>query len=103
MCRCSCARTIRPGVIDYREPEIKDCACGQDHVTMPMNSGDREYASRERRNRSCVCGGNPDAIVNAVKMGMQLAAWDTYQPNLAATEEREAAERARQTVARWHE
>lgn len=76
MCRCSCARTIRPHVIDYREPATSPCR---------------------------ICGGNPDAIVNAVKMGMQMAAFDTYASNLAATEEREAAERARQTVARWHE
>ena len=80
MCRCNCPRSIRPDVIDYRaRVDVKPAP-------------------------SCwICGGNPDAIVNAVKMGRLLEAWDTYAPNLAATAERERLESERQAHARWHE
>lgn len=76
MCRCNCPRSIRTNVIDYREPAAPSC---------------------------WICGGNPDAITTAFQAGVQAARFETYEPNLRATAEREAAEAARQSVNRWHE
>ncbi len=77
MCRCSCPRSIRADVIDYREVKpVPSC---------------------------WICGGDPDALLRAFKLGAQTAAFDTYAGNLAATAQRERAEADRQTVQRWHE
>lgn len=82
MCRCSCPRSIRGDVIDFRAKTV-------DVKPAPP---------------ACwICGGDPNAIERAVKIGMQMAAFDTYADNLAATAQREQAERERQAVNRWHE
>ena len=77
MCRCTCPRSIRSDVIDYRDAKPAP---------------------------SCwICGGDPDALLRAFKLGAQTAAFDTYAPNLAATQAREQREAERQTVVRWSE
>lgn len=78
MCRCSCPRSIRADVIDYRVEAAPTPPCW-------------------------ICGGDPKAIERAVLIGAQLCAFDTYADNLAATAQRERIEAERQTVQRWHE
>lgn len=86
MCRCNCPRSIRAEVLDYSTPPTP--AATVRVGTVP----------------SCwICGGDPAMPERMVKLGMQMAVWDTYRANLQATADREAAEAARQAVNRWHE
>lgn len=82
MCRCTCPRSIRGDVIDFRAKTVE---------------------VKPAPPECWICGGDPKAIERAVKIGMQMAAFDTYAVNIAATQQREQREQERQTVVRWSE